>query len=346
LKKKLVILVVAAAFVFTMFAGCGSSNDTVATVAGEKITSAEYKFILANVKSNMEKQQNLADDAAKQKFWTTTSEGKSMQDVAKDQALDTAKVLKIHLIKAKESNLVLDAKDLSDVKSAVDNITKSMDSYIAQGQDKSMTREKLFLQQYGVNQQQFEDIYKEFMLQSKYVQAEEKKINVTDDEIKKQYDDNKDKYDKVTAQHILFMTVDQNQKPLAQDKIDAAKKNADDILARVKAGEDFGTLAKQYSEDPGSKDNNGEYTFGKGEMVPEFENWAFSAKPGDTGIVKSSFGYHVMKLIKHLTLDDVKDTVKTDVINDKYSKQVDDLKKDPKYNVTTTKLYDSIKVIQ
>jgi parvulin-like peptidyl-prolyl isomerase len=65
----------------------------------------------------------------------------------------------------------------------------------------------------------------------------------------------------------------------------------------VRAGEDFAKLAKKYSDDPGSKDNGGEYTFPRGKMVPEFEAAAFSLKTNEVSdIVTTQFGYHIIKL--------------------------------------------------
>ena len=64
--------------------------------------------------------------------------------------------------------------------------------------------------------------------------------------------------------------------------------------------ESFAELAKQYSDDGGSKDNGGLYENVKeGDMVPEFNNWLFlgTRKPGDSGIVKTEFGYHLMYYI-------------------------------------------------
>jgi protein-export membrane protein SecD len=85
------------------------------------------------------------------------------------------------------------------------------------------------------------------------------------------------------------------------DKVNEEKKSqAEDVLKRALAGEDFATLAKEFSEDPGSKENGGDLDFfKKGQMVAEFEQAAFSPdlKVGQVypELVKSSFGYHIIK---------------------------------------------------
>jgi parvulin-like peptidyl-prolyl isomerase len=69
------------------------------------------------------------------------------------------------------------------------------------------------------------------------------------------------------------------------------------ILKRARAGEDFAKLAKDYSEDPGSKDKGGEYTFPRGQMVAEFEAAAFSLGTNQVSdIITTRFGYHIIKL--------------------------------------------------
>lgn len=95
----------------------------------------------------------------------------------------------------------------------------------------------------------------------------------------------------VPVRHILIKT--EKDKP----KEDAQKK-AEDVLARVKKGEDFAALAKEFSDDPGSKDKGGQYP---GEMVenfvPEFKASVAALKPGelDQKLVESQFGYHIIK---------------------------------------------------
>lgn len=78
----------------------------------------------------------------------------------------------------------------------------------------------------------------------------------------------------------------------------AAKKNAEDVLAKVKAGGDFAALAAQYSKDPSNAVNGGELGwFGKGVMVAPFEQAAFALKVGETSdLVETEFGWHIINV--------------------------------------------------
>src|SRR5205085_4288268 len=72
---------------------------------------------------------------------------------------------------------------------------------------------------------------------------------------------------------------------------------AEDVLKRVKAGEDFGKLAQEYSTDPGSKEKGGELPwFKRGEMVKQFEDAAFGMQPGQTSdVIETQFGFHIIQ---------------------------------------------------
>jgi peptidyl-prolyl cis-trans isomerase D len=103
--------------------------------------------------------------------------------------------------------------------------------------------------------------------------------------------------DSVKARHILIGTRDpQSGAQLMVDSV--ASKLADSILTAVKNGADFGALAAKYSTD-GSKDKGGDLgTFGYGQMVPEFNTYAFTKPVGEKGKVKTQFGYHIIEVTK------------------------------------------------
>jgi len=127
-------------------------------------------------------------------------------------------------------------------------------------------------------------------------EALRQRATVTGQQIEHYYNENIQQYstpEQVHAEHILFKT---------EGKDDAAvKAQAESVLAQVKGGANFEALAKKYSEDEGSKDKGGDLDyFGRGQMVKEFEDAAFAAKPGDiVGPVKSQFGYHIIKVLDH-----------------------------------------------
>ncbi|HYT73932.1 MAG TPA: peptidylprolyl isomerase [Vicinamibacterales bacterium] len=123
------------------------------------------------------------------------------------------------------------------------------------------------------------------------------KATVTGQQIERAYNDNIQQYstpEQVRASHILLKT---------QGKDDAAvKKQAEDLLAKIKAGADFAELAKKSSEDEGSAKKGGDLDyFPRGQMVAEFDQAAFSMKPGELSDapVKTQFGYHIIKVVDH-----------------------------------------------
>ena len=96
------------------------------------------------------------------------------------------------------------------------------------------------------------------------------------------------------ARHILIQVASD----APQEKVDAAKKKAEDILARIRKGESFSELAKKFSQDPGSAKEGGDLGFfGRGVMDKAFEQAAYALKVGEVSEpVRSTFGFHIIKL--------------------------------------------------
>lgn len=129
----------------------------------------------------------------------------------------------------------------------------------------------------------------------------ELKVSLSDADVKKYYDEHPARFEQpeqVRASHILIGTRDPaTNSELTEEQKKAKRKLADDLLKRAQAGEDFAKLAKEYSDDPGSKDKGGEYTFPRGQMVPEFEAAAFSLNTNQISeVIATQFGYHIIKL--------------------------------------------------
>lgn len=336
--KRRISIIIASVLALAMATGCTTfGEDYVAKVGAEKITKSEYNFFLKNSESKI---QSLFGNSAVD--WTTKISNMTAAEYAKQMALDGAVDLKIQVMKAKDAKMSLTKKEIDDLNTNIDASIKNLGTT-------GIDQEKALKAQTGVTAAQLKSIYKDITLMQNYAKDIQSKYKYSDEDLKTYYDKNKDGLFKVTVGHVLFLTVDANNQPLAQDKQDAAKKNADDILAKVNAsGSDFAALAKQYSEDPGSKDAGGTYTLTKnGQMVKEFEDWAFdpARKVGDTGIVKTTYGYHVMKMEKMFTYDELKDDVKASFTNKKYSDEVAVWKKDTKYAIVKNqKVLDLIKV--
>ncbi|MEJ2190575.1 MAG: peptidyl-prolyl cis-trans isomerase, partial [Acidobacteriota bacterium] len=149
--------------------------------------------------------------------------------------------------------------------------------------------------------QSSEDYHRDEERVIRYLLVETSKLRrllpVDEDDLKAYYEEHKDEFvegEQAHARHILFRVP-----PDATPEQDADAKLRAEAVARMAAeGADFAELAAKHSEDPGSKDNGGDLGwFGRGRMVPEFEEAVFGAKPGDiVGPVKSQFGYHVIRV--------------------------------------------------
>ncbi len=165
---------------------------------------------------------------------------------------------------------------------------------------------------------------KEELLANYAVEKAVSSVRVTDAEIEKYFEENKDKFvadATVNASHIL---VDSEEK-------------ANDIMAKIKAGEiSFEDAAKQFSSCPSGKEGGLLGDFGRGQMVPEFDEACFSMEEGELrGPVKTQFGYHIIRLNsknapKELTLAEVRDQLREKLLADKqqaaYQSKINQLK--------------------
>ena len=187
---------------------------------------------------------------------------------------------------------------------------KEADQYIAQ-RVKQFGSQAVLEEQLKAAGKTFDGWHTEMTQQTTATAVMIRELNVapTDAEVKKYYDDNpkaSEQPEQVHVRHILLLTMDTaTHAPLPDDQVKAKKKQIDDILKQARAGADFAKLAKEYSEDPGSKDNGGELPpFAKASddpshaMVPEFEAAAFSLTNNQiSDVITTQYGYHIIQLL-------------------------------------------------
>ncbi len=167
---------------------------------------------------------------------------------------------------------------------------------------------------------QLESYIRDSLTIQKEVAKLQEGIKITDAQIKTSYDENKEQFaqpEQVCARHILV----------------ADKAKADDLYKQIQDGGDFAALAQANSTDPGSKENGGDLgCFGKGQMVPPFEEAAFATEVGGTSEpVQSDFGYHIIRVYEKnpattTPLADVKDQIRQQLVSGRVGQEVQKLR--------------------
>jgi peptidyl-prolyl cis-trans isomerase C len=284
--KLRIVAVFAAIFAVIAFAGCNAANkpEVSAPAKPKAVTSAPSSVAPKSGKVVAEiGNEKITLDEVDEMMKTVPEQYQAVAQAHKDMLLDS--MINQKLLYAEASKLNLD-KD-PDVK------------------------------------KQLDDARKEILIRVYLKKEIEDAVKVTDEDAKKYYDANKDKFkepEKIKVSHIL---VDNEAE-------------AKDILAKLKAGADFAAMAKEKSKDP-SKEKGGDLGFlSKGQTVPEFDQAAFALQPGQlSDVVKTQFGYHIIKVAekqpeKLMAYDDVKDRLKQMLLSDKQKEHFEALLKDLK----------------
>ena len=192
-----------------------------------------------------------------------------------------------------------------------------------------LINEKLFLRQAyksGVQRdKEVSELIKEAhnkIIVAKFIEEEiNRNTKISDKDIEDFYSLHKKEFiapAKYKASHILVST----------------EQEASDVLRRLNNGEDFAAVAKEVSIDP-SRTNGGDLGyFTEGQMIPDFESACFKLEVGQTSdIVKTQFGYHIIKLTdkkppEAKTLDEVKDVIRRKILDVKKMERLQDIVKD------------------
>ena len=318
-KSRLLLVSLALMLLIVLLTACNmvrvnpevDNKTVVAKVSGEEIKKEEFNKMFNIFKTQYEQQFGT-------EVWDQEVEGRKFGDIAREKLLDMLIDEKLQLKRAADLGIVTTD---DEVNKEIENARKYFDS-----------EEKFneFLKGQGIDLEYFKGSVKKDLTINKLIDKLTENIAVTDEELKDYYDTHQDEFTSVKASHILLDT----------------KEEAEKMLARVKAGEDFAELAKQYSKDPSAKENSGDLDyFRHGDMVEPFEKAAFALKPGEISeIVQTDFGFHIIKVedSKLDRLEDVKELLRGNMLYEKksleYGKQLEEMRKNAEIEKFTKNL--------
>jgi peptidyl-prolyl cis-trans isomerase SurA len=254
-------------------------EEIIARVNNEIITLTEY-----------EKAKQTAVDDAKQECQNRCTP-EQLQTVIEDRQKNSLRDL------IDQSLLVQRGKDMGV--SVESDVIKQLDQIRTQNKLASMEELEKAVSSEGMNWEDFKNNIRNRILTQRVVSNEVgSHINITDDEVSKYYEAHKTEYvrpEQVALREIEVST--QNKKP---DELPALKKKAETALKRVQDGEDFGEIAKRYS-DSSTKDQGGFLGMYKhGELSKELEDKVFAMKKNElTEVIETKQSYLILQLLEH-----------------------------------------------
>ncbi len=281
-KFKLLSAIIAVCVLIGLMSGCAVVDNTViATVNGEDITKADVALYFIQVQNNMLTQAGVATLEEAAVYFSDESIAATARENAAEEAIKT--VIKCQM--AADEGIALTEEEKSQ-------INQQIGSQITQMGGKSVFESEL--KAMGTTEAAYtkfvESMYLASKLDSMLMETEDFAVSEEDvrEHIKETY---------IKAKHILISTIDNATGiALAAEGVAAAKAQADDLYQKIQGGADFDELMNIYSQDPGLQSSPDGYEFGKGQMVPEFEETAYSLEVGEVSEpVETSYGYHIIK---------------------------------------------------
>jgi parvulin-like peptidyl-prolyl isomerase len=251
---------------------CGTSSstekvppDSVAIVGDKTITKSEYDELVNYAKRNYSAQKRTFPKVGTQEYAQI-----------RDQAVRFLVQRAQFEVKADDLNI-----DVSD--KAVDQRIDQYKQERHKGSDKKFREE---LRQQGLTEAQAREIIRANLIQEAIYNKVTSDVKVTDKDIREYYEKNKAQYATPETREVRHVLV-------------KSKGLADRLYQQLRQpGADWKVIAKRYSQDPGSKDKGGRYTGTKGQLLPEFEQVAFSIKTGEVAKpVKTQAGWHVIQAL-------------------------------------------------
>lgn len=292
----------------------GMSKDEVFRVDDMTCSRTEMLVYISNIAGEYV-------DVYGRDIFEASVEGETLGENVKQLAL--AKVSQVKVI-----NLLALDRGVEPTEELLSVINEATDEYLESISEEELSR-------YQIDRDKIYDMYYEYGMSKLMYSTIIKDINpeISDDEART-----------ITVEHILLKTfdIDENGNRVELDSFtkEEKKRLAEELVQRIEGGENFETLAAEYSED-----ENLTYAFGKGEMDAVFENAAFNLSGGEvSGVVETEFGYHIIKCISTFNRE-ITDENKVKILKNRRDQAFRDIYDDFEENVSrelNDKIFDSL----
>ncbi len=221
-----------------------------------------------------------------------------------------------------QSLLVQRAKDMSI--SVEPEVIKQLDQIRIENKLASMEALEQAVSASGVNWEDFKNNIRNGLLTKKVISSEVgSHINVPNEEIQKYYDEHKAEF--VRPEQVALRSIEVNTAGKDATEIADLKKKAETALKRIQDGEDFGEIAKRYSDGATAKQGGYLGQYKRGELSKELEDTVFKMKRNDlTPVLETKQGFLVMQVLEHYDEGEQPlEKVKEDIMNKLYGERME-----------------------
>lgn len=311
MKRARLLLLILPAMLVLAASGCGGGDEesvpdnAVAVVGGTEIAKSQFDSLINQAKRSYKAQKQAFPKAGTPEY--NTLKNQAMQFLVQRAEFEQ---------RAKDLDIEVSDKQVQD------RLAQIKKQYFKGSQERYDTQ----LKQQGLTDVQVRADIRAQLIQEAIFKEVTKDVKVTDKQIEDYYNKNKQQYGSAETREVRHILV-------------ATKKQATELYDRLKSGESFAKLAKQFSKDPGSKDMGGKLTVSRGQTVAPFDQTAFLLPTGSLSRpVKTQYGYHLIEPLAGVKpanttpLKEVRESIRQQLLqtrrNDAMTKWVEQTKKD------------------
>jgi parvulin-like peptidyl-prolyl isomerase len=288
-------------------AGCGGGDDegqtadvpadAIAVVGDRAIPKTEYDQLLSQAQATYE--------ARKQEF----------PEAGTPEFAQLRNALVRSLVEQAEFEIAAEERDISVTDDELDKRLEELKQQYFEGDEEAYKAE---LEKQGLTEEQVRNDLRTRMLSEKIFEEVTSQVDVTDADVQAYYEENKPQFEQAATRQVRHILV-------------KTKAKADQIHRQLENGAAFAKLAKQYSQDPASKNDGGEFTAQKGATVAPFDEVAFGLKTGElSDPVKTQFGWHIIEAMDDVVpassqeLADVQEQISSTLLEEKKNTRINE----------------------